>query len=161
MNHVKIENKVFFPIIVDKLREGHTVTITARGYSMMPFIEHERDKLVFSQPGDIQVGDVVLAEINPGLYVCHRIDVLSGERVVLRGDGNIRGTEQCHRENILGMLIAVERNGKMYDLRMSRTWKIYSAVWPRLLPWRRLLLSSYRLFWHGQLPKRITRIFGK
>ena len=155
-NVKKLQNSVFLPQLIQLVDEGHSVSITARGYSMMPFIEHNRDLLVFSRAGNVKVGDVVLAEIRPGVFVCHRIDAMSGDTLTLRGDGNIRGTEHCTLRDVRARLSAVVRRGRRYDLDTSRAWHVYSAIWPRLLPVRRYLLALYRLVWNHQLPRRFS-----
>ena len=70
---IQFENAVFLPEIVKMLNEGHTVTLTLKGYSMRPFLEDGRDKALFVKPSTVAVGDPVLAEIAPQHYVLHRI----------------------------------------------------------------------------------------
>lgn len=164
MEKLTLENSEFLPHLVELVNEGHLVTIIARGNSMRPFIEDSRDKLVFGKAVNVKVGDVILAEVEKGHYVCHRIEVLDGDKVVMRGDGNIPmpklnlpGTETFTRNEIRAKLVKVERLGKVYDIETSRTWKVYSAVWTSLLPMRRYLLSAYRLLWRGELPQRFRK----
>lgn len=144
-NVVRMENRHLFPIILDTIARGHTASLTARGYSMRPFIEHNRDTLVFGslrQP--VRVGDVVLAELSTGDYVCHRVWAICGDVITLRGDGNWPGTETCTLSDLRASLIAVERKGVTYNLATSCVWRIYSSLWTRLLPIRRYLLALYR-----------------
>ena len=47
---IQFENAVFLPEIVKMLNEGHTVTLTLKGYSMRPFLEDGRDKALFVKP---------------------------------------------------------------------------------------------------------------
>ncbi len=162
LNIAMMQNDKFIPELCKLINKNHQVTIRARGYSMRPFIEHNRDELVFGPvTRPVVVGDVVLAEITPGKYVCHRVDAVGDERIRLRGDGNLYGTEICRREDVCAMLDAVIRYGKQYDLATSRVWKIYSWWWVRLLPMRRHFLALYRLFWLHQLPKGIRRMIPK
>ena len=65
---IQFENAVFLPEIVKMLNEGHTVTLTLKGYSMRPFLEDGRDKALFVKPSTVAVGDPVLAEIAPQHY---------------------------------------------------------------------------------------------
>jgi hypothetical protein len=121
---------------------------------MRPFIEDGRDKLVLGRADSIAEGDVVLAEVSEGCFVCHRVDKVAGGMVTMRGDGNVVGTEVFPEEKVRAKLIQVIRNGKTYTLTTSRAWKLYSAIWPRLLPVRRYLLAFYRLFWLHQMPNK-------
>ena len=157
MDKLTVENEIFLPQVVQLIREGHHVTIMARGNSMRPFIEDSRDKLVFGMPDQIAVGDVILAEVTKGHFVCHRIERLAGGVVTMRGDGNVVGTEVFPVENVRAKLVQVVRKGKTYTLATSRIWKCYSAVWPKLFPLRRYLLALYRLIWMGQWPERWKR----
>lgn len=144
METVQLKNDIFLPQLIELVNEGHTVTITARGNSMNPFIRNNRDKLIFSAVTDVRVGDVVLAEISRGTYVCHRVADISNDLITLRGDGNSVGTEQCRLSSVHAILTAVVRGGKTYDISTSKTWKVYSWLWTRLLPLRRYLLAIYR-----------------
>ena len=152
--HRIVENRVFLPQVVQLIENGHTATIVARGNSMRPFIEDGRDKLVLGRADSIAEGDVVLAEVSEGCFVCHRVDKVAGGMVTMRGDGNVLGTEVFPEEKVRAKLIQVIRNGKTYTLTTSRAWKLYSAIWPRLLPVRRYLLAFYRLFWLHQMPNK-------
>lgn len=130
------------------IREGHTVTLSVRGFSMRPFLEDRRDKVVLASCPEARKGDIVLAEITPGTYVLHRIVDLDGEKVTLMGDGNVAGRETCRKADIAGRAVAFYRKGKSVPVTTdSRLWKTYSAVWTRTLPARRYMLAFYRRVW--------------
>jgi len=149
MNQVKhLQNSVFLPQVAQLVSEGHTVTLTARGQSMMPFIRHNRDQLVLAKPDDWREGDVVLAEVKPGLFVCHRVVVLGLRDVLLQGDGNVRGYEHCKVDDVRAKLVGVVRGKTTYRLQRSILWRIYSALWPETPFLRRVLLALYRVT-HG------------
>ena len=97
-------NASLLPEIANILRDGHTVTLTLRGYSMRPFLEDNRDKALLKKQDDVKIGDAVLAEILPHKFVLHRIVKINNDNITLRGDGNI-GNEHCHRSDILGTAI--------------------------------------------------------
>lgn len=143
-NTLKIENRVLFPVILEKISQGHTASVTARGYSMRPFIEHNRDTLIFGSLGEVRLHDVVLAEIRPGEYVCHRIIAIDADKVTLLGDGNWASTETCRVSDLRASLISISRRGRTYNLASSRVWRIYSTVWISLFPIRRYLLAILR-----------------
>ena len=167
-----LPNDVFLPLVLDelKLHPDKTATINLRGRSMRPFLEDGRDKAMLQLiTGDeCCKGDAVLAEIHPGHYVLHRIDAIHTPqgiavqtatsdpeaRITLRGDGNVRGTESCLLRDIRCIATAFERKGKTWHTDTSRFWRIYSRVWPALLPVRRYLLAAYRLLWLHELPQR-------
>lgn len=140
-------NAILLPEIVKMMDEGHTVTIRLRGFSMRPFLEDNRDKALMKKADCPQVGDPVLAEISPQVYVLHRIVSIKGESVVLRGDGNLN-CEHCKLKDIKGDVIGFYRKGRTFlDRTDGRKWKTYSFFWTRLYPIRRWLLAFYRKIW--------------
>lgn len=138
------DNAILLPEVVNLLNEGHTVTLRLRGFSMRPFLEDRRDKALLKKAENPQVGDAVLAEIAPGHFVLHRIISIEGEKVVLRGDGNL-GTEECRLGDVKGVAIGFYRKGRdVADMTTEKKWRAYSFVWTRLFPIRRYLLAIHR-----------------
>ena len=134
-------------IIGDAVRlvqEGMAVTMLVKGRSMLPFILGGQESAVLTQPGEIKTGDVVLARIDDRRYVLHRVMDVSADRVVLMGDGNIRGQEVCRLEDVLARADEiVGADGKHRRLDTPRQ-KRRARIWRRLLPVRRWLLAIYK-----------------
>ncbi len=134
-------------IIGDAVRlvqEGMAVTMLVKGRSMLPFILGGQESAVLTQPGEIKTGDVVLARIDDRRYVLHRVMDVSADRVVLMGDGNIRGQEVCRPEDMLARADEiVGADGKHRRLDTPRQ-KRRARIWRRLLPVRRWLLAIYK-----------------
>ena len=81
-----------------------SVTITVRGYSMRPFLDDRRDKVILTPPRTPRIGDVVLARIADKRYALHRVIKKEGERYIMRGDGNpLYMKESFAEEDIIGM----------------------------------------------------------
>ena len=78
MPRMEIPNDILLGSAKDAIREGYTATITVKGWSMRPFLEHQRDKVILDTPKCAKVGDAVLAEILPGKYVLHRYRTYRG-----------------------------------------------------------------------------------
>ncbi len=147
IKEVQFPNATFLPEIVKLMEEGHTVTLRLKGFSMRPFLEDNRDKALLAKPIKTQLGDVVLAETSPKHYVLHRVVKIDGDKVTLRGDGNL-GTEQCTLSDIKGFAIGFYRKGReKIDKTNGWKWRTYSFVWCSLLPLRRYLLAFYRRIW--------------
>lgn len=139
----EMPNNVLLGMARDDIRRGHTATIPVKGYSMRPFLEHLRDKVLLVRPDHLHVCDAVLAEIAPGKYVLHRIIAIDGTRLTLMGDGNVRGTEQCDRSDVAGLVsqyIRPRRTLLASDPALRRRIRL----WRRLLPLRRYLLFIYK-----------------
>ncbi len=145
---ISLPNTVLIEEVRRLIGQGHSVTIGVRGYSMRPFLEDRRDKAIIAPCADPGKGDAVLAQVAPGKYVLHRIVDLDGDKVTLMGDGNIQGRENCLRSDIIGRATAFLRKSRAVpDTTNGLKWRIYSALWIRLLPVRRYLLAFYRLVW--------------
>lgn len=119
-----------------------SVTFPVKGRSMIPFIIGGRESVILQKPDDLKVGHVVLAEVGHERYVVHRIiRIEPDDRIVLMGDGNIRGTESCRRENVLarathvvneqGQKRSLESSGQMHKAR----------IWYVIRPFRRIILA--------------------
>lgn len=144
---MQFANAKILPEIIKFLEEGHSVTLQLRGYSMRPFLEDKRDKALLVKATHFAVGDPVLAEVSPKHYVLHRIIRMDGDRVTLRGDGNL-GIETCRLADVKASVVGFYRKGrKRLDRTDGKKWKFYSWVWTRLFPLRRYLLAAYRRIW--------------
>lgn len=141
---VELPNEIFLKEVRTLIAAGHDVTLRVRGVSMRPFLEDRRDQIVLTQPGVVKVGDAVLAEIAPGKYVYHRIVSIEGDKVTLRGDGNVYGTEQCRLEDVAAATKELIRKGRSYSAQ-GKAWRYYSALWPSWSFARRVLLKLYRM----------------
>jgi hypothetical protein len=151
---IQMRNDVLLPFVVEELKAGHTVTLPLRGRSMRPFLEDGRDKALLQVPGKVQVGDAVLAELWPGHFVLHRIIGIEGNKVTLRGDGNLSSDPACTLADIRAKAIGFYRKGRTtLDSTSSRKWRIYSWWWTRLFPIRRYLLFML----HPHIPQRLLR----
>lgn len=141
---MQLHNEVFLPEVVTLLKQGHTVTLPLRGFSMRPFLEDGRDKALLVKAEAPQVGDAVLAEISPKTFVLHRIVAIEGDHVTLLGDGNL-STEHCLLHDVHGKATAFYRKGRQTpDRTDGRKWRTYSWWWMHLRPVRRYLLAIHR-----------------
>ena len=125
--------------------DGVSVTFPVKGRSMIPFIIGGRESVVLQKPDEIKVGHVVLAEIGPEHYVVHRIIRIEPDgRIILMGDGNIRGTESCLPSNVLAIAThVVDEKGQRRTLE-SKGQMFKAKVWYRIRPLRRIILAVLR-----------------
>ena len=104
-----LPNEIFLEEVGSLLAEGREVEMMTKGTSMLPFIVGDRDSVILKKEScdSLRPGDIVLARRSPGNYVLHRIVAVAGDRVTLRGDGNVYGIETVGIEDILGKVTAV------------------------------------------------------
>ncbi len=144
---IHIDNEQFAQQLRRTLVPGSnkSVTFTIRGYSMRPYLENERDKVVLAPPQPPQPGQVVLAEFAPRTYALHRIIKIDGDTITMQGDGNpLSQTETFTADKIVGTAQAFIRQGETISID-DRRWRRYSACWLALRPLRRPLLFIYRV----------------
>ena len=126
------------------VEEGLSVTLLVKGRSMLPFILGGRESVVLTRPENICPGDVVLARIGGTRYVLHRVMEITDKKVVLMGDGNIRGREICRPEDILARTDEVVGADGVHRRLDTPRRKRAARLWRRLLPVRRWLLAIYK-----------------
>ena len=150
---LQVPNEIFLPQVLEEIRRANNkpAKISLRGNSMRPFLEDGRDYALLQMTDTPRVNDAVLAEITPGHYVLHRIIRIEGDKVTLRGDGNLNN-EHCRLCDIRAKAIGFYRKGRQKaDSTDGRKWRIYSWWWTRLYPIRRYLL--FALYPH--VPQRL------
>ncbi|MBO4454864.1 MAG: S24/S26 family peptidase [Bacteroidales bacterium] len=140
-----VPNAIMLGQVSEFLSEGRSVVINTKGQSMSPFIRGERDSVELVKQPSVEVGDIVLAQLAPGHYVLHRVNAISGNRVRLKGDGNLDSTEACTLQDICGTAVAILHRGKRRIDCTTRCRKRCYRRWvaaPRIV--RRIVLGFYR-----------------
>lgn len=143
---IQIENHLLMQEITRIFNEQgkKSVTFTVRGYSMRPFLEDRRDKVILVPPHRPKIGDVVLATVGDKVYALHRVIKIENGVYTMQGDGNpTYMTETFRDDDIIGIAQGFVRKGKIV-LTDSTLWRGYSFVWRILKPFRRIILAVYR-----------------
>ena len=132
--------ETLLPSALDFLKEGMSVVLPVKGNSMLPYIRGGRDQVLVCRMPSVQEGEVVLAHTTKGLYVIHRVIETGKDLLVLRGDGNLVGTEQCAPDQVLGTILEIQKpNGRKLDPVSVKGWQKL----PIFL--RRVILGLYKL----------------
>ena len=135
-----------FKEIEQLIKEGKSVIILVKGYSMLPFIIGGVENVeLFRVEEPLKVGDIVLAWVDGNRYVLHRIISIDAEgKIILMGDGNRRGVEHTSVDEVVGIAKYVinSKNKKTYLYTRGRM--LGAKIWFKLLPVRRWLLAIYR-----------------
>ena len=143
---VHIDNHLLMQEISRMFNEvgKQSVTIVVRGYSMRPFLEDRRDKVILTPPRKPNIGDVVLARIAENRYAMHRVIKIENDTYTMQGDGNpTHMKEEFTDADIIGIAQAFIRKGK-HITTDSFAWRGYSFIWRILKPLRRIILGVCR-----------------
>lgn len=146
MTHKRnISKEEIYNEISKLVAEGKTVSITAKGYSMNPFIVHMRDQITLGpwKDEDIRKGVVVLIKDSRDNVLIHRIIKRSGNKILLEGDGNVGLREVATIDKIAGIMHSITRNGRVFTSK-GLVWRTYSWIWMLLRPLRRYPLGLWR-----------------
>ena len=105
-----VPNDILFAQVCEYLESGKSVSFQVKGFSMLPFLVGDRDSVNVEYLPFV-VGDAVLAHLPDSRYVLHRVYKIDGNVVVLKGDGNLRGTEKCRASDVKGKVTLVLKHG--------------------------------------------------
>jgi hypothetical protein len=151
MSTILIDKATMMEEVRKLISEGLTVELTAKGYSMNPFIMHLRDTIIIGpwKDEEIRKGTVVLAKDIKGQYIVHRVIHRDEDIITLMGDGNIGLKETAHVKDIIGRIYQIKRKGRTYQTE-GLTWRLYSWLWMVLTPLRRWPLGLWRRLYPQQ-----------
>lgn len=113
-HNVKLND--MFPIIEEKLRSGGDVIFKPRGVSMLPLIRQGLDSVRVSPlKAPPTVGDVIFYRRPDGQFVLHRIIGKNSLGYILCGDNQWIKEQGVKPQWIIGLMTAVERDGKTVE----------------------------------------------
>jgi len=138
---VKTSMEKLSPILLALLDENIDITLTVTGNSMNPLLTHKRDSVVLTSCNKFKLnrGDIPLYRHSNGQYVLHRIIKVNKNSYNLCGDNQYIIEKNLSKENIIAVVKAFERNGKLYSCN-DFIYKIY---------WRlRIFSIPFRYFLH-------------
>ncbi len=139
--------------IEKQLSENGSFAACAKGNSMRPMLRDGRDMIMVEVPKtELRKYDIILYRVEER-YVLHRIIAVKEHEYITRGD-NTYLKEHIPKENVLGVLVAYNKNGKRHEC-TDVSHKLYSRFRAFTYPARRLGLFL------KQLPGRLSRKISK
>lgn len=138
-----LDPEVLMEPLLSLLEEAEAVPLVISGSSMTPFLVHGRDKVLLSKPRrPLKKGDMILYRRAGGAYVLHRICRAEGDSYTLVGDAQTTLEPGIRREQVLALVTAVERKGKLLRAG-SFWWEFFEKIWIRVIPLRPALRAVY------------------
>ena len=113
-----MNNTTSDPVKIDLeqlLRDGNIIRIKPQGYSMYPLFIPGRDEALIQQTDgtDCHRNDVVLYRRDQGILVLHRICRITSDGFYMVGDNQYEVEGPLRQDQIIGKLIAVNRNSSL------------------------------------------------
>lgn len=116
MNKIVLPNEIMLGEVSRMLADGKEVVIMTKGFSMLPFIKGDYDSVVLVRKDVLRPGEIALGEVAKGVYVLHRIRKVLPGGIIMKGDGNLRGTEKCRTANVCGVVKEIQKaSGRRVD----------------------------------------------
>ena len=107
------DNADFFKLVETELEECGSVRFKIKGWSMQPLIRNSHDEVLLdnAKGRDPQIGDICLFRFR-GRHILHRYIKDEGEIMVMQGDNIIASCERCMKDDVVGIVRIVYRDGK-------------------------------------------------
>lgn len=129
--------------IAGLLEQTENVPLVITGNSMYPFLSHGRDTVYLRNVREpLKKGDMVLYRRRNGQYILHRI-LAAGDRLTLLGDNQVNPEPGIMPEQVLAVVSAVRRRGKLLQPG-DPVWNFYENAWLRMIPLRPYLMAIHR-----------------
>ncbi len=127
--------------LLELLEQTEPVPLVISGSSMSPFLVHGRDTVFLVKvKRPLKRGDMILYRRRSGQYILHRIYKAEQDTLTLIGDGQGGLEPGICREQVLALVSAVRRKGKLLKPG-NFLWDFYEKVWIRMLRIRPRLLK--------------------
>ena len=134
------------------------IMIPLHGSSMKPLIRSEKDIVtIIPLLRDPMVGDIVLFRGSNGKNIAHRVYKVFPDGVQTWGDNCQRADSPMKREDIYGIIVSMERDGKIHQLDTDKQ-RAYGIRWMKYGRPVWMMLKKVRSF--GKKMIRMNRSSG-
>ena len=132
--------------MTEALQNGGEVILTVTGTSMLPLLQHRRDKVCLIKPEAhrLKKHDIPLFMRPHGKYILHRIVDVKPEGLVVVGDNQSIKESEVLPSQVIAVVKGFWRNGK-YISCDAFGYRVYSRLWVFLYPLRKLCGKGKRL----------------
>lgn len=125
----------------DILQKDGVLVYKSKGFSMFPLIRQYKDALVIRKPEqELKKYDIVLFNAG-GKYMLHRIVEIDDTTVVTAGDHNSFKDRRITKDEVIGVLTAILRDGKEIDVNDPKL-RIYGHLVTDLFPLKAVALKT-------------------
>ncbi len=107
-----ISTETYFAIVRQSLLDTGQAYVRVTGTSMTPILRHLRDGVMLVPPRHVRTGDIVLFGRRNGRYALHRVIFKGRKGFVMAGDNQLHLERNLPYSQIIGVVSAIERDGK-------------------------------------------------
>ena len=124
--------ETLLPLVIDTLKRGDSITFTANGNSMHPYIQGGKHRVTLSPINDsVKKNDVIFYRRDNGVFVLHRvIRIHSDGTYDFCGDRQFKIESGICSHQLIAKMTYVQRNGKIIsaDSFASRIWCLFLPI---------------------------------
>ena len=156
-NVTQIPASVWIGALLPLMQDGYQLKICPAGRSMIPFLRGGRDEAVLSVPGSgytFKKNDVVLYQIESGLYVLHRICRITSKGYYTLGDGNTGIEGPFQREDFIAVVEYIIRKGRVI-LKGDYRYLLLVRLWRLIRPLRPFVIRQHAVLRRIWIRKRL------
>ncbi len=132
----------FIDVMKEQLDAGKKVSFVPHGNSMRPMLHDGTDMIILQKhQGRLHLFDVALYyRQETDSYVVHRVAGFQKDgSYVMLGDNNYQREYNIREEDVIGVVTAFYRKGKMYTVD-NLIYRMYNNIWFYSRPIRHLIL---------------------
>ncbi len=139
---LNLKREDFVSIAHGVLDRGRILRFKAKGGSMSPFIRNGDVVEVAPLKGRINLGDIILYHSSCGSPVIHRVIQRNKESIITKGDSVSNSDQPIFSKQVLGRVVAVEKNGwcirldkstvRLLNIILALTSPFSSLIYPAL-----------------------------
>lgn len=122
-----LPTEAYFDLIRELLLSCGEARVRVTGSSMLPLLRHLKDCVILEPIHSINVGDIVLFDRRNGRYALHRVIKKGTDTFTMAGDNQWHMEKDLPMDQIVGVVTAIERNGRRIDS-SSPVLRLYSQV---------------------------------
>ena len=142
MENILLDMKDIYEIIKIAFENNQTAIFKVRGMSMFPLLRDRRDSVTLKKIDEAPKNrDIILYKRDSGQFVLHRIVKVENGVYTLVGDNQSQLEYPIRLDQILGVVVSINRKGKEIDLSKSKFYKVYSYLWCFNIFIRRVILK--------------------
>lgn len=141
----RLKSKEIFPLVKEILESGKNVRLIVTGMSMYPFLREGVDSVELAKPdyNKLRRGDIVLIVRDNGQYIMHRVLKKEKNCFYIVGDAQQWIEGPLRPDQLFATVAAVWRKEK-YISCSGFGWRLLTNIWMNLLPYRYIIIKSYR-----------------
>ena len=140
---LNFEREDFTSIAQEVLGRGRILKFKAKGGSMSPFIRNGDVVEVVPVKGKMNFGDIIFYRSSYGNPVVHRVIHRNTESIITKGDSVPSSDQPIFSKQVLGLVVAVEKNG--WCIRLDRPMvRLLNILVATISPFSSLIYPSLK-----------------